>query len=177
MSAVSKPGCVVWLTGLPASGKSTTARALEQALRARGRQVYVLDGDEVRKGLNSDLGYQEADRQENIRRVSEVAKLFSNAGLICITALISPLRENRARARAIVGHPFVEVFVDTHPTVCEARDPKGHYRKARAGLLPDFTGVSAPYEPPLEPEVHLREGGLDSHVAQILDWLQRHDLL
>jgi adenylyl-sulfate kinase len=177
MSAVPQAGFVVWMTGLPASGKSTTAQALLHALVARGRRAYVLDGDEIRKGLNRDLGFSAKDRSENIRRVSEVARLLCNAGVICITALISPLRADRASARKIVGDRFIEVFVDTHPSVCEARDPKGHYKKARAGLLPDFTGVGAPYEPPREPEIHLREGDLDQHVAQILAWLQQRNLL
>ncbi len=155
--AAVPPGGVVWLTGLSGAGKTTIARALEVELRRSGRAVCVLDGDCVRRGLCSDLGFTPADRQENIRRVSLVARLFADAGLICIVALISPYRRDRERARAAapVGR-FLEVFVNSSLEVCERRDPKGLYARARAGELKDFTGISAPYEPPLTAEVELR---------------------
>jgi len=147
------PGRVVWLTGLSGSGKSTLANALETALHALGRHTYILDGDNVRHGLNRDLGFTEADRVENIRRTAEVARLMMDAGLIVITAFISPFRRERALARSLVGEGrFLEVFVDTPLDVCEARDPKGLYRKARAGGLPNMTGIDSPYEAPVTPE-------------------------
>jgi len=150
------PGCVIWLTGLSGAGKSTVARGLRDALAGQRRQAYLLDGDEVRRGLCSDLGFSAADRRENIRRVGEVARLIADAGVICVVAFISPYRADRDRVRSILPPGrFIEVFVDTPLAVCEARDPKGLYAKARAGLLADFTGISAPYEPPLQPEVAL----------------------
>jgi adenylylsulfate kinase len=149
-------GCVVWLTGLSGSGKSTIARTLERRLAARGRLVYVLDGDNFRHGLASDLGFSPSDRQENIRRAGEVAALLADAGVIAVTAFISPYRQDRQRARsAAPAGRFVEVFVDTPLDECERRDPKGLYRRARAGELADFTGVTAPYEPPESPELVL----------------------
>ena len=147
-------GAVVWLTGLPGSGKSTLAMALERRLNELGWQAYTLDGDNVRRGLNSDLGFSPHDRQENIRRIGEVAALFADSGTICIAAFISPYCEDRMRARAAAGQcRFFEVHVNSGLATCERRDPKGHYRKARAGLLKDFTGVDAPYEAPLHPDV------------------------
>lgn len=155
-ATLGNSGCVVWLTGLSGAGKTTTARALETALRAQGRAVCVLDGDCLRRGLCSDLGFSTADRQENIRRVGEVARLFADAGLICVVALISPYRRDRDRARvAAPPGKFIEVYINAPLEVCEQRDPKGLYARARAGELQDFTGVSAPYEPPLAPEVEL----------------------
>ena len=144
----------VWFTGLSGSGKSTLAFALERALVDRGHAAYVLDGDNVRFGLNRDLGFSPNDRTENIRRIGEVCRLFQDAGLIVLTAFVSPYQANRDQVRAL--HPdgsFVEVFVDTPIEVCEARDVKGLYAKARAGEIPEFTGVSAPYEPPVKPEI------------------------
>ena len=142
----------VWLTGLSGAGKSTIACALERRLLDSGHAAYVLDGDNVRHGLNRDLGFSPEDRAENIRRIAEVARLFNDAGLIVITAFISPYREDREMARTIVGSSsFQEVHVNTPIEVCEVRDPKGMYKLARAGELLDFTGVSAPYEPPLAP--------------------------
>jgi len=139
----------VWLTGLSAAGKTTLAFALERELFARGRACYVLDGDNVRHGLNRNLGFSPADRSENIRRIAEVARLMNDAGLIVVTALISPRRADRAAARQIIGEAsFVEVHVSTPLAVCEARDPKGFYRQARRGELAEFTGVSSPYEAP-----------------------------
>ena len=149
-------GRVVWLTGLSGSGKSTVADQLERQLHAKGVRTYLLDGDNVRQGLNKNLGFSEADRVENIRRVAEVARLMRDAGLVVLVAFISPFRVDREQARALCAEgDFIEVFVDTPIEVCESRDPKGLYKKARAGLIPNFTGVSSPYEPPLSPEVHL----------------------
>ena len=149
-------GMVLWFTGLSGSGKSTVANMLELALHADGYRTFTLDGDNVRHGLNQDLGFTEADRVENIRRVAEVAKLMVDAGLIVITAFISPFRSERELARGLFDEGrFVEVFVDTPLEVCEARDPKGLYKKARAGKLPNMTGVDSPYEPPLAPEIRL----------------------
>ena len=153
---LQQPACI-WLTGLPAAGKSTIANALEKRLFAAGRHTYLLDGDEVRLGLNKDLGFSEIDRVENIRRVSEVARLLVDAGLIVIVSFISPYRAQRERARALFGPgEFLEVFVDTPLQECERRDPKGLYAKARRGELKDFTGIDSPYEPPVSPEVHLQ---------------------
>src|SRR5450830_650796 len=146
-------GAVLWLTGLSGSGKSTLSMALEAALSSLGYSCYVLDGDNLRRGLNANLGFSPADRSENIRRVGEVAALFADAGLICITAFISPYRADRERARLSCGTAFHEVYIATDLTTCEQRDPKGLYKKARAGELPEFTGVSAPYEAPLRAEL------------------------
>lgn len=146
--------CTIWMTGLPASGKSTLAVALEKALWDRGIHSYVLDGDNIRHGLNKDLGFSPEDRVENIRRIGEVAKLFTAAGVINVTAFISPYRVDRDQARALVEKgEFIEVFVDCPVEECERRDPKGHYKKARAGEIPEFTGVSAPYEAPDQAEI------------------------
>lgn len=142
----------IWLTGLSGAGKSTVACALERRLLDLGHAAYVLDGDNVRHGLNRDLGFSPGDRAENIRRIAEVARLMNDAGLIVITAFISPYREDRETARSIVGpDEFIEVHVSTPIEVCEVRDPKGLYRLARAGQVAAFTGISAPYEPPLDP--------------------------
>jgi len=168
--------CVVWLTGLSASGKSTIATELERELFNRGKQAYLLDGDNTRHGLCSDLGFSPHDRQENIRRVGEVAKLFADAGLICITAFISPYRSDRDHVRQIVpaGH-FMEVYVNAPIEVCAKRDPKGLYAKAQAGEIKEFTGISAPYEPPLTPELELPTDRLSvaDCVGAILDRLNR----
>ena len=146
----------VWLTGLSASGKSTLAFALERDLVEMGHACYVLDGDNVRHGLNSNLGFSHADRTENIRRIAEVARLMNDAGLIVITAFISPYRADRQLAREIIGmERFVEIYVSTPITTCEARDPKGMYRRAREGAIQGFTGVGAPYEPPEFPALKL----------------------
>jgi len=146
-------GAVLWLTGLSGAGKSTVAFALEEALFKRNYQVFVLDGDNIRYGLTSDLGFSHEDRTENIRRVGEVAALFARAGVICITAFISPYRQDRAIARRAAGDRFCEVYVAADLATCEQRDPKGLYRKARAGEIEDFTGISAPYEAPENPEI------------------------
>ena len=144
-------GAVLWFTGLPGSGKSTLALGLEQRLFALGTQVYALDGDNIRRGLNSDLGFSPEDRHENIRRIGETAALFADAGLIVITAFISPYRADREIARKAAGNYFYEIYINAPLEVCERRDPKGHYALARAGQLADFTGISAPYEPPVDP--------------------------
>lgn len=166
-------GAVVWLTGLSGAGKSTIARALEKELFRLSMHTYVLDGDNLRHGLNSNLGFAPEDRAENIRRVSEVAKLMADAGTVVITSFISPYRADRTRARAIAlqaGAEFVEIFVDAPLAVCEQRDPKGLYQKARAGQLKGFTGIDAPYEPPEDPEIAVRthEQTAEESVAQIL---------
>jgi bifunctional enzyme CysN/CysC len=146
-------GGVLWFTGLSGAGKSTLAFALEETLFAQGYQVFVLDGDNVRYGLNADLGFSHADRTENIRRVGEVAALFASAGVICISAFISPYRADRAIARRAAGEQFNEVYVKADLATCETRDPKGLYKKARRGEIEEFTGVSAPYEAPDAPEL------------------------
>ena len=152
-----RAGSVVWLTGLSGAGKSTIAEKLEETLRQRGRHTYVLDGDKVRTGLCSDLGFSPEARKENIRRIAEVARLFADAGIVCIVAFISPYRADRDRARALMpSGRFIEAYLSTPLEICEQRDTKGLYAKARAGLVKDFTGVSAPYEAPLQPEVELR---------------------
>lgn len=149
-------GILVWLTGLSGSGKSTIARALEARLWDERKLVYVLDGDNIRHGLSADLGFSERDRQENIRRIGEVAALFVDAGLVVIAAFISPFQRDRERVRATVGDShFVEVFVDVPLEVCESRDSKGLYARARAGEIADFTGISSPYEPPDAPALTL----------------------
>ena len=157
----ARHAATVWLTGLSGAGKSTLACALERRLIDAGRLAYVLDGDNLRHHLNRDLGFSPTDRQENIRRSAEVARLMNDAGLIVICAFISPLRSDREMARQIIGPDhFVETYVSTPCALCEERDPKGLYKKARAGLIPEFTGISAPYEVPLEPAMALDTGEL-----------------
>ncbi|PWU08514.1 MAG: adenylyl-sulfate kinase [Verrucomicrobia bacterium] len=171
-------GCVVWLTGLSSSGKSTIATELERELFNLGRHAYVLDGDNIRHGLGKDLGFSPRDRAENIRRIGEVAKLFADAGVICITAFISPYREDRDLVRKLMpSDKFVEVYVNAPLEVCEQRDPKGLYAKARAKEIKEFTGISAPYEPPLRPELELRTDHLTvaESVARVLEYLQIQD--
>jgi adenylyl-sulfate kinase len=145
----------IWLTGLSGAGKSTLAFLLERQMIAKGHLCYVLDGDNVRHGLSRDLGFSDLDRTENIRRIAEVARLMNDAGLIVITAFISPLRSDREMAKKIIGQAYREIFVSTAIEVCESRDPKGLYLKARQGLVKDFTGVSAPYEMPTNPSLTL----------------------
>ncbi|XP_031115356.1 adenylyl-sulfate kinase 3-like [Ipomoea triloba] len=155
---LQQKGCVIWITGLSGSGKSTLACALSGGLHARGKLTYVLDGDNLRHGLNSDLSFGANDRAENIRRVGEVAKLFADAGIICIASLISPYRKERDACRALLPEgDFIEVFMDVPLQVCEARDPKGLYKLARAGKIKGFTGIDDPYEPPLNSEIVLRQ--------------------
>jgi len=171
--------CVIWFTGLSGSGKSTVADALEQKLHGAGRHTYLLDGDNVRHGLCRDLGFTDADRVENIRRVAEVAKLMADAGLIVIASFISPFSNERAMAREIADDvPFVEVFVNTPLAVCEARDPKGLYKKARAGELENFTGVDSIYEAPSHPDITLQAGERppEALVEQIMNHLSSKKL-
>lgn len=168
-------GTVVWLTGLSASGKSTIAAALERELFAMGAHTYVLDGDNVRRALSADLGFSPEDRTENIRRIGEVAKLFCDAGVVVLAAFISPYRADRQLARSRVDEgDFVEVHVQASLAACEQRDPKGLYKKARAGQIANFTGVSAPYEPPEKPElaVNTEQHTPAKCVEQILRYLQ-----
>lgn len=164
-AALGLRGATVWFTGLSGSGKSTIANELERLLIAADQPAYVLDGDNLRHGLNADLGFGAAERDENVRRVAEVARLFADAGLVALVPLISPYRQARERARRahdVAGLPFVEVFVDTPIEICEARDPKGLYRKARAGEITGFTGIDDPYEPPANPELVLRPDAGDA---------------
>lgn len=172
-------GVVLWFTGLSGSGKSTVAGALEQALHRAGVSTYLLDGDNVRHGLCRDLGFSDDDRKENIRRVGEVAKLMVDAGLVVLTAFISPHRAERQMVRDLLGTgQFVEVFVDTPLAVCEARDPKGLYKKARAGELRNFTGIDSVYEAPDAPEIHLDGEQLVTNLtAQMLDLLRHRDII
>jgi len=165
-------GAVLWFTGLPGSGKSTLALGLEQRLFNLGAQVYALDGDNVRRGLNADLGFSPHDRHENIRRVGETAALFADAGLIAIAALISPYRSDRETARRAAGQAFYEIYVAAPLAVCERRDPKGHYALARAGKLADFTGISAPYEAPNDPALVIETDKLsiDESLTRLVDF-------
>jgi adenylylsulfate kinase len=169
-------GKVIWFTGLSGSGKSTVANALDEVLNKRGLKTYILDGDNVRMGLNKDLGFSPEDRKENIRRISETAKLFADAGTIVLTAFISPYQEDRQQAREIIGDlDFSEVFVDTPLEECEKRDPKGLYKKARAGEIKGFTGIDAPYEEPKNAQVILRGGSLQEQVDILVDYIDNHD--
>lgn len=167
---------VLWFTGLSGAGKSTLAHAVEESLHVRGCRTFVLDGDNVRHGLCSDLGFSAADRAENIRRIAEAAKLLAEAGIIVLTAFISPFRSDRERARSLFPHgDFVEIFCDAPLAVCEGRDVKGLYKRARAGDVKEFTGISSPYEPPLNPELVVATGtlALDDCVAQVLGLLRQ----
>ncbi len=173
-------GCTVWLTGLSGSGKSTIAVAAEKALNERGRLTYILDGDNIRHGLNSNLGFSPDDRTENIRRIGEVSKLFTDAGIIVFSSFISPYRADRDAIREIMGEgDFIEVWVDASVETCEGRDVKGLYKKARAGEIPEFTGISAPYEEPKNPElvVDTNAQSVDESVAQILSYLEKNAYL
>lgn len=170
-------GAILWFTGLSGAGKSTLAHAVEEGLYQRRCRTYVLDGDNVRHGLCSDLGFSERDRAENIRRIGEMAKLFCDAGLIVLTAFISPFRADRRRVRELAGPgDFIEIYCGCSLEVCESRDVKGLYKKARAGEIPDFTGISSPYEPPENPELSFDTGrqSLDECVAQVLEYLETH---
>lgn len=177
---LGQKGCVLWFTGLSGAGKSTVARCVERALFRRGYHPFVLDGDNVRHGLCSDLGFGAEDRKENIRRIAHVAELFVEAGVITLTAFISPYREDREQARQIIGEDrFFEVFVDAPVEACEERDPKGLYKKARAGEIDNFTGISAPYEPPEDPALHLPTGevDLDGCVERTVRMLESRGLI
>ncbi len=170
--------CLIWFTGLSGSGKSTVANALEQALFRRGQHTYLLDGDNVRHGLNKDLGFSDADREENIRRIGEASRLFVDAGLIVLSAFISPFRSDRQIARELLPEgEFIEVFMDTPLDVCEQRDPKGLYKKARNGEIKYFTGIDSPYEPPASAELTVTSAkqSVQECVAQIIDYLVEHE--
>ena len=176
---LKQKGCVIWFTGLSGSGKSTVANQVAAHLHQSGRITYVLDGDNIRHGLNKNLGFSPEDRQENIRRIGEVAKLFADAGLITTTAFISPYRQDRDAVRNIMSSDrFIEVFVDCPLEVCENRDPKGLYKKARAGELKGFTGIDAPYEAPQSPELVVNTNELDvaGCTEQVIAYLMEHGL-
>lgn len=175
-------GATIWFTGLSGSGKSTIAVALEKALHSMGKLSYRLDGDNVRLGINKNLGFSGEDRKENIRRIGEIAKLFGDAGTIALSSFISPYKEDRDEVRALheaANLPFVEVFVDCSLSVAEQRDPKGLYKKARAGEIRNFTGIDDPYEAPPNPELHLRtdEMSLQEEVSMVIDYLITHDII
>ncbi len=175
-------GCTLWLTGLSGSGKSTVGVALEQALNARGILAYRLDGDNVRHGLNANLGFGADDRKENIRRIGEVAKLFADAGVVTISSFISPYQKDRDQVRQIhedAGLIFLEVFINTPVEICEQRDPKGLYKKARAGEIKGFTGIDDPYEVPVNPEIEVKTGELSVQEAadELVAALVRHDII
>lgn len=158
--------CILWFTGLSGSGKSTVANAVEAKLGAMGKHTYLLDGDNIRMGLNKGLGFSDEDRIENLRRIGEVAKLFVDAGVIVLSAFISPFRSERERVRALVEEgEFIEVFIDTPLEICESRDPKGLYKKARAGEIPSFTGIDSPYEAPVSAEIHVENNNISVEDA------------
>jgi len=167
--------CVLWFTGLSGSGKSTIANEVEQQLHNLSKHTYLLDGDNVRMGLNKGLSFSDEDRVENIRRVGEVSKLFVDAGVLVLTAFISPFQKEREMVRALLTEgEFIEVFIDTPLEVCESRDPKGLYKKAREGTIPNFTGISSPYEAPNNPEIHIETHkiSLEDSVTKIIVYLK-----
>jgi adenylyl-sulfate kinase len=172
--------CILWFTGLSGSGKSTTANALELRLFQMGFHTHLLDGDNIRHGLNKDLDFSAEGRVENIRRIGEVAKLFVDAGLMVITAFISPFRSDRQMVRELVGPgEFMEIYIDAPLDVCERRDPKGLYKKARAGKILNFTGIDSPYEAPDSPELvlHSDRAPVEQCVAEIIEYLLRHNII
>lgn len=167
--------CILWFTGLSGSGKSTIANAVESKLFELGKHTYLLDGDNIRMGLNKGLGFNDVDRVENIRRIGEVSKLFVDSGTIVLSAFISPFKVDRSQVRNLVNiDEFIEVFIDTPLEVCEERDPKGLYQKARDGKIPNFTGISSPYEKPEEPEIYIRNHNIsiDTAAAQVIQYLK-----
>ncbi len=177
---LNQKGVVIWYTGLPSSGKSTIAHAVEDELFRRGHLSYVLDGDNIRHGLNKNLGFSPEDREENIRRIGEVAKLFAHAGLMTMTAFISPYRKDRDRARSLLKDgEFIEVFVKVSLEEAEKRDPKGLYKKARAGEVKEFTGISAPYEEPLHPELVIDTNALDLEESKnmVIRYLEEKNII
>ncbi|MDD3530340.1 MAG: adenylyl-sulfate kinase [Gallionellaceae bacterium] len=172
--------CVLWFTGLSGSGKSTLAHAAEEALHQLGCRTFVLDGDNVRHGLSSNLGFSEEDRRENIRRIGEAAKLMMEAGIIAMTAFISPFRSDREAVRKLMPHgDFLEIYCSASLEVCEARDVKGLYKKARAGIIKNYTGIDSPYEPPDKPELIIDTGKmtLSDSVAEVLSLMRRRGIL
>ncbi|WP_338452273.1 adenylyl-sulfate kinase [Niallia oryzisoli] len=172
--------CVLWFTGLSGSGKSTLANAVDYALFQQNCRTYVLDGDNIRHGLNSDLSFEEKDRKENIRRIGEVAKLFVDSGIIVSSAFISPFRDDRQLVRNMFEkNEFIEVFVDCPIQVCENRDPKGLYKKARSGMIPGFTGIDSPYEKPNHPEILIdtKQMTIEQSVQKIMDYLNEKQIL
>ncbi|GAA4348780.1 adenylyl-sulfate kinase [Kangiella taiwanensis] len=176
----SQKPCVLWFTGLSGSGKSTVANAVEALLFKNNNHSYLLDGDNVRHGLNKDLSFNDEDRVENIRRIGEVAKLFADSGLIVLSAFISPFRTDRQQVRELLNEgEFIEVFVDTPLEVCEQRDPKGLYKKARAGDIQNFTGLDSPYETPESPEIHLQAGSkpVDELAQEVISYLKTHGFI
>ena len=173
-------GMVIWFTGLSGSGKSTLANAVNEVLHLDGLSTYVLDGDNVRHGLCKDLGFSDEDREENIRRIGEVANLFMNAGIITITAFVSPFISDRNKVRKIIGSKdFIEVYCSADIDVCESRDTKGLYKKARLGEIKEFTGISSPYEAPANPEIVVDTGflGLNDSVEKVINYLREQNLL
>ena len=169
-------GMVLWFTGLSGSGKSTLANALNETLHFKGISTYVLDGDNIRHGLCKDLGFSDSDREENIRRIGEVANLFMNAGIVAITAFVSPFKADRDKARSIIGNnDFIEIYCAASLSVCEKRDTKGFYKKARLGEIKEFTGISSPYEIPENPEITIDTGniGLKDSVQKIINYLDK----
>ena len=170
---------VLWYTGLSGSGKSTIANAVDRMLYEKGYHTYILDGDNIRHGLNKDLKFDKSSRIENIRRISEVANLFVDAGVIVGTAFISPFASDRKQARDLIGCNFIEVFVDTELSECERRDPKGLYKKARDGDISNFTGISSPYEKPLYPEIHLQtqDKSINECAQVIVSYLLKQDII
>ena len=177
---LAQKGVVIWFTGLSGSGKSTLARAVEENLFRQGRLCFVLDGDNIRHGLNKNLGFSPEDREENIRRIGEVANLFAQAGLIAMTAFISPYRKDREKARNLLNEgEFIEIFVKVPLDIAEQRDPKGLYKKARAGEIKEFTGISAPYEEPYNPELVIDTGelNLDQSVSKVLSYLSERGII
>ena len=172
--------CILWFTGFSGSGKSTIANAVELKLNELGKHTYLLDGDNVRMGLNKGLGFSNEDRIENIRRIGEVAKLFVDAGLIVLSAFISPFKQERDRVRSLVNkNEFIEIFIDTPIEVCESRDPKGLYKKAREGKILNFTGISSPYEIPSKAEIHIKNDkiNIDECADEIIEYLKSRGYL
>jgi len=171
--------CILWFTGLSGSGKSTIANAVEVKLAELRKHTYLLDGDNVRYGLNKDLGFSDEDRVENIRRIGEVSNLFADAGIIVLSAFISPFRADREIVRELAQEgEFIEVFIDTPLEVCEERDPKGLYVKARKGEIPDFTGISSPYEAPETPEIHIKDGlSIEESADVIVNYLDHKNYI
>jgi len=176
----SQKSCIIWFTGLSGSGKSTISNALEEVLYNNGNFTYLLDGDNVRHGLNKDLGFDDKSRVENIRRVGEIAKLFVDSGLIVLTAFISPFKSDRELVKGLVEETdFIEVFIDTPLEVCESRDPKGLYKKARAGEIKDFTGIDSPYEAPIKPTIHIKNDNISVEKAceQVIEYLTENNYI